>query len=68
MARLIEANGFGLVAADFEPATVADVLNKLRVEDINAMKQCSVQAARHLNADVEMAKLEAIIHKTLGGS
>jgi glycosyltransferase involved in cell wall biosynthesis len=47
----------GVVAPSFDPRDVAATLDRLRVEDLQAMRSAAVQAARTLNADVEMGKI-----------
>ncbi len=57
MAALVEKYGIGIVAEDFEPASLAHKLNALSSTDIDSMKRRSLQAARELNAETEMRKL-----------
>ncbi len=57
MAALVEKYGVGVVAEDFEPASLARQLNALAAADIDAMKRRSLQAATELNAETEMKKL-----------
>ncbi len=65
MAALVEAYGVGVVAEDFEPASLARQLNALAAADIDAMKQRSLQAATELNAETEMKKLLDIYARLL---
>ncbi len=57
MAELTRRYQAGCVAPGFSPAEVAQTLNALTVDQINQMRQAARQAARHLNADIEMGKL-----------
>lgn len=65
MARLSEQYGFGIVAPSFDPAAVAQTLNRLTAEDIDRMKRNALAARRSLNADVEMGKLLAVYERLL---
>jgi glycosyltransferase involved in cell wall biosynthesis len=65
MARIVRQYKLGVVADSFEPAAMARLLNALPPEEINRMKQCSLLAARELNADVEMGKLLDIYRRLL---
>jgi glycosyltransferase involved in cell wall biosynthesis len=66
MAQIVQAYGFGCTAPSFEPQDVADTLNKLTVEDIVTMRTRSHEAARILNADIEMKKLVNLFDHLLG--
>jgi len=57
MARVVEEHGCGVIGHDFEPASLADRLNRLTEADIDAFKRRSLVAARTLNAEGEMARL-----------
>ncbi len=59
MASLVSRFAVGVVAGGFTPAEIAAALNRLRVEDIRAMRRAALEAARVLNADAEMAKIVA---------
>lgn len=47
----------GCIAPDFQPETVATVLNNLSYEQIQAMRASACEARKTLNAQVEMSKL-----------
>ncbi len=68
MARLTEQYGFGVVAPSFEPAAVAQVLNRLTTEDIDRMKHKAIAARAVFNADVEMGKLTALYERLESGA
>lgn len=57
MAKLVNQYGCGCVTPSFEPQDVANTLNQLTIDNIKAMQQASREAAKHLNADVEMGKV-----------
>ena len=65
MERLVRLHSIGLVAEGCEPRTLATILNELRPEDINRMKENALRAARRLNADIEMGKLMQIYERLL---
>ncbi len=56
MAELVNRYGFGCVAPSFEPRVVANLLNRLSIAQIEAMRQAARKASV-LNAQVEMTKL-----------
>lgn len=60
MSRIVEEYKIGEVSLDQTPSGVAEILNALTVEEINAFKMNSLKLARNLNADVEMKKLKGI--------
>jgi len=68
MAAIVREYGLGVVAGDFEPAAMAERLNALTPEAIDAMKQRALDAAKTLNAEQEMAKLQAIYARLLASS
>ncbi len=51
MARLVSLYGCGVVADDFEPATLAAVLNRLDASAVAAFKRASDSAAQELTAE-----------------
>jgi len=57
MADVVNQYQVGCVTPSFEPTEVAETLNHLTEHDIRGMKAFSRQAAKILNADVEMQKL-----------
>jgi glycosyltransferase involved in cell wall biosynthesis len=65
MAELVKQYQFGVVSSTFEPQNLADTLNALSVEQIAHMRGAACEAARYLNANAEMAKLESIYQKLL---
>lgn len=65
MARVLRARGCGVVAEGYTPAAVAAALAALKPEDIDRMKAASLSAARELNAETEMARLQALYGELL---
>jgi glycosyltransferase involved in cell wall biosynthesis len=65
MMRIVQEYELGVVASSFEPADLAQRLNALSPEEINAMKRHSLEAAKRFNAEVEMRKLLAIYQRVL---
>ncbi len=65
MAAIIRQYGLGIVADNFEPATLARKLNALTAAEIDAMKRRSLEAAQILNAEQEMARLLDIYARLL---
>lgn len=65
MAELVKRYGFGCVAPSFEPQAVANLLNSLRVDQIESMRQAARRAATFLNARVEMNKLVSVYNRLL---
>jgi glycosyltransferase involved in cell wall biosynthesis len=57
MVNLVERFGVGVVACSFNPVDVSAALNRLTVEDVHAMRHAALDAARIVNADVEMQKI-----------
>lgn len=66
MADLVREYGCGLVAADFEPASMATALNALTPEAVTAYKRASDKAARELCFEVEGRKLAVLIERLAG--
>jgi len=66
MAEIVQRYGFGCVCSTFSPRDLADILNALTPERIMEMKQAADQAARVLNADVEMAQVTDLYARLLG--
>ena len=62
MANLVKRYDLGIVADDFEPATLANMLKRLTKEQLEYYKQQCHKHARTLSSETEMAKLENIIH------
>jgi hypothetical protein len=65
MARLVRQYGCGIVADDFEPATLAAELNRLDAASIAAYKQASNVAARALCAERNEEFVLAAIERAL---
>ncbi len=65
MATIVQTHQLGIVAEDFHPATMARMLNSLTAEQIDTMKQRSLEAAKTLNAEAELRKLMAIYTRLL---
>lgn len=57
MAEIVNQYGVGCVAPSFEPHDIARTLNALTIEDIQAMRQASREAAKVFNAKQEMGKV-----------
>jgi glycosyltransferase involved in cell wall biosynthesis len=57
MASVVRRFNVGVVAPSFSPHDVAATLDRLTVDEIQAMRSAAVHAARTLNADVEMHKI-----------
>jgi glycosyltransferase involved in cell wall biosynthesis len=57
MASVVRRFNVGVVAPSFSPRDVAATLDRLTVDEIQAMRSAAVHAARTLNADVEMHKI-----------
>jgi len=65
MATICRRHDVGLVAGDFEPATLAAMLNALSAEQVGAMKARALEAAKTYNFDVEARKLLALYRHLL---
>lgn len=61
MRELAERYGFGRAAESNDAAAVARLLDSLTAADVQAMKAASLRARSELNANVEMAKLRALV-------
>jgi glycosyltransferase involved in cell wall biosynthesis len=57
MAEIVNQYGVGCVAPSFEPHDIARTLNALTLEDIQAMRRASREAAKVFNAEQEMGKV-----------
>jgi len=57
MVEVVRRFGVGVVAASFTPRDVAATLDRLTVDQVEAMRTAALRAARTLNADVEMHKV-----------
>lgn len=56
MAKYAREHGIGWVADDFEPATMARMLNSLTIEDIEQARLCSMQLREQINAEKEVGR------------
>ena len=65
MMRIVHEHEIGVVADSFEPADLAQRLNALAPDEINDMKQRSLETAKLFNADIEMRKLLDIYERLL---
>jgi len=65
MQKVVQNYKCGIVAPDFEPKSLAAVINGLSVEEINEKKLASLEAAKILNAEIEGKKIENIIEVLL---
>lgn len=68
MKALVAQYGVGVVADDFTPVAMSAALNGLSAEAIDTMKRRSLEAAKTLNAEREMAHLHAIYQRLLGAA
>lgn len=66
MARIVEQNGCGVVAADFTPEAFAAVLTGLDHAQINLMKQNSDRIARQMSAERNREILLEVVAGVLG--
>jgi len=57
MVEVVRRFGVGVVAPSFTPHDVAATLDRLTVDQVEAMRTAALHAARTLNADVEMHKI-----------
>jgi hypothetical protein len=65
MQALVERHGCGVVAADFDPRSLAAALNALSGEQIEQLKARSHQAASLLNAEANRGRLLAELDRLL---
>lgn len=68
MQVLVREYGCGVVAPSFEPSDLAQVLNALTREDVQAMKQASGRAGRRFNARATREWLRAEVAALLSGA
>ncbi|HWF62336.1 MAG TPA: hypothetical protein VN666_18795 [Nitrospira sp.] len=66
MAQIVREFGCGVVADDFEPASLARVLNQLTAVDIDRMKAGSERAAKVHTAERNAEKLREVVAGVLG--
>ena len=67
MARIARKYGCGVVADDFAPETLAEVLNALTDSDIAAFKRASDVAARDLSAEKNAELIVGVVEQALAG-
>lgn len=67
MARIVREFGCGVVADDFEPGSLAGLLNGLTAADIDRLKAGSDRAARVHNAESNAETLRRIVSSALDG-
>jgi hypothetical protein len=65
MAELVRQYGFGCVTPSFEPCDAAETLNRLSVDQLEAMQQAARQAAQQFNAEKEMGKVLELYRRLL---
>lgn len=65
MASFVREWQCGVVAPSFDPAVVASTLNRLTVEEIQAMRRAARVAAARINASSEMAKVVEVCSRLL---
>ncbi|MDZ4765369.1 MAG: glycosyltransferase [Chloroflexota bacterium] len=63
MRELMDQYRFGVIVPEFTVESIVTTLSNLTTDDIMRMKHASANAARVLNADVEMAKLTALFRQ-----
>jgi glycosyltransferase involved in cell wall biosynthesis len=57
MSEIASQYDFGIVSPSFDPNIVANILNKITSEEVEAKKRRAIKAHETLNADIEMQKL-----------
>ncbi|MBE2185000.1 MAG: glycosyltransferase [Anaerolineae bacterium] len=65
MAELTRQYDVGWVCDSFEPAAIAKTLNGINVEEIEVCQKSAHEAAKELNADIEMGKLVDLYQRLL---
>lgn len=68
MKRLVDQYDCGIIAADFQPESMAHALNRLPSQQIEYYKQRSHQAALELNMDMNIARIRSILENMSQGS
>jgi glycosyltransferase involved in cell wall biosynthesis len=66
MARIVKATEAGVVAEDFQPESLAKVINALTADEVNRYKQAAHAAAREYSAETNREKFLAICRRILG--
>jgi glycosyltransferase involved in cell wall biosynthesis len=67
MVDVVNTYGIGYVTKDFSAGALAKTLNALTTEQIRVMRHRSREAAKVLNAEVEMTKMVDLFAHLLGG-
>ena len=67
MARLVKAHDLGIVADDFEPQTLARLLNGLTREKIEYYKRRTAEAAYELSSEGNRKKILELVDALIGG-
>jgi hypothetical protein len=67
MARLVREHHLGVVAADFDAASFTEALRSLDPETVQAGKQASHDHARELSSEHDVAVVDGIVTRLLGG-
>jgi hypothetical protein len=57
MVDVVRRFGVGAVSPSFAPGDVAATLDRLTIDEVQAMRSAALHAARTLNANVEMQKI-----------
>ncbi len=65
MQKIVENYKCGIVAPNFQPESLAAVINSLSLEEINTKKIASLEAAKILNTEIEGKKIQNIIESLL---
>ena len=65
MKKYVDDYQIGLYSTDRSPEKLAELLNSLTINKINRFKKKSLEAAKVLNAGVEMDKLHKIYESLL---
>lgn len=65
MARLVTTHQLGLVSKDYTAVSMADLLNKLTIEEIKAFKENANAAAKILTAEENIKKIHKIVSDLL---
>lgn len=65
MASFVREWQCGVVAPSFDPAAVASTLNRLEIEEIQAMRRAARVAAARISASTEMAKVVELCSRLL---
>ncbi len=66
MADLVKQLRFGIVSPSFEPKDTAKALSALTTDQIESMRDAAREAAKSINARIEMNKVIACYHQLIG--